>query len=158
MTDTSPANQPLPDAAGLIDKLSRQRDLYLQLKQLSDQQAGLIEEGQTEQLLSVLSQRQSLVDQLGGLTRQLAPLREAWPKLAGTLADDQRDRINGLLGEVELLLESIVQQDDRDRAKLSAAKQQVSSQLSQVSSAGQAVSAYQAAPKQQAPRFTDRQG
>lgn len=155
MTETASA-----DITLLIDRLTAQRELYQQLKTLSDQQNTLIETGETEQLLSVLSQRQVLVDQLGQLNSEIAPIRQRWPVLSESLSSRQRDHVNDLLEQVESLLQSIIEQDDRDRQNLQAAKQQVVSEVKQVNHAGRAVNAYRAAPQASpsAARFTDRQG
>ncbi|MFW6059651.1 MAG: flagellar export chaperone FlgN [Phycisphaeraceae bacterium] len=147
------------DVGRLIERLSQQRDLYQQLKALSDQQGQLIADGQGEQLLAVLAQRQGLVDQLAQLNEQLAPFKEHWPTLSDQLDAAQRQQVNGLLEEVETLLESIIQQDDRHREQLQAAKQQIGRQLEQTHTAGRALNAYKPAGAGNAPaRFTDRQG
>ncbi len=80
--------------------------------------------------------------------------------MSSQLDESQRRQVNALLEEVERLLESIIQQDDRHRQQLQAAKQQVGQQLGQMSNAGRAANAYRqpAAPAAPAARFTDRQG
>ncbi|MEX0655183.1 MAG: flagellar export chaperone FlgN [Phycisphaeraceae bacterium] len=155
--------QPSPIAvnssiAPLVAKLTRQRDCYQQLKQLADRQATLIAEGETEQLLGVLAQRQQLVDELGRLSDDITPYRERWAQLSTSLGEDDRQRVNGLIEEVEALLEAIIAQDDRDRQQLQTAREQVGKQLKQTSHAGKAVSAYRTAPTGASARFTDRKG
>ena len=148
------------DAAELADRLAQQRDLYQQLKALSDQQGQLIAAGQAEPLLAVLSQRQSIIEQISQLNEQLVPLRQRWPEKAVHLDEAQRQRINTLLEEVEAMLEAIIRQDDQHRQQLYAAKEQITQKLEHASVAGRAMNAYQpAATATAAPaRFTDRRG
>ncbi|MFA9478639.1 flagellar export chaperone FlgN [Phycisphaerales bacterium AB-hyl4] len=155
--------QPSPIAdmsiAPLVEKLTQQRDHYAQLKQLADRQAALIAEGETEQLLGVLAQRQQLVDELGRLSEEIAPYRERWAQLSASLGDGDRQRVNALIESVEGLIEQIIEQDDRDRQQLQTAREQVGNQVKQVHHAGRAVNAYRAAPVAgPGARFTDRRG
>ena len=126
----------------------------------------MIAQGETEDLLQVLAERQGYVEQLGALNRELAGYRERWPELSRTLPAARRDEINGLLEEVESLLEAIIAQDDRDRAQLAQARDEVAGQMRHTTQAGRAVNAYaqaagggppssaQASPA----RFTDGRG
>lgn len=143
----------------LIERLTRQRDLYQQLKALSDQQGQLIADGQAEPLLAVLSQRQTLVDELTRLNAEVAPLRQRWTELARHIREDQRPRVNALLEEVETLLAAIIEQDDAHRQQLQGAKQRIAEQLERTNTAGRAMHAYRPAAAAGAPaRFTDRSG
>ncbi|MEX0885455.1 MAG: hypothetical protein WD009_03355 [Phycisphaeraceae bacterium] len=136
----------------------KQRDLYRQLQSLGGRQAELIEQGHTEQLLEVLAQRQRYVQRLAAVNAELAVDRERWPELATTLPADERQRINNLLEEVEALLAAIIAQDDRDRAQLALARDEVAGQMRQAAHAGRAVSAYSQATGSVAARFTDGKG
>lgn len=143
----------------LVELLSRQRDLYRQLKSLSDQQAGLIERGETEQLLSVLGQRQQIVDELSRLTGELGPYRENWRQLSERLATPDREQVHELIDEVETTLNAIVSQDDRDRQQLAGSREAVGQQVQKVQHAGSAVNAYRAGPQGSGPsRFADQEG
>lgn len=157
MTVNNPPD-PRGDTPSLLKLLIQQRDLYRRLKGLSDQQASLITAGETDQLLAVLAQRQQLVDQLTATNRDLAAHRRAGPDLQAALPSHERQEIRSLMDEVDTLLHGIIEQDDRDRQQLHSAQQAVGSQLKQVASGGAAMSAYRAAPKTAAARFTDRRG
>lgn len=155
-TDTLPLSPSNP--AGLIRLLTQQRDLYVQLKSLSDQQAALIAGGETERLLGLLAQRQRMVDALTRLNRDLAGYRKQMPDLQADLPLADRERVRALMDEVDELLHAIIEQDDRDRRQLQAAQKQVGAQLSHAARGGAAMQAYRAAPRSVDPRFTDRQG
>ncbi|MEX0744253.1 MAG: flagellar export chaperone FlgN [Phycisphaeraceae bacterium] len=158
MTQPSPIENDM-SVAPLVEKLTQQRDRYEQLKQLASRQAALIEQGETEQLLGVLAQRQQLVDELGRLSTEIAPYRERWGELSAALSEADRQRVNGLIESVERLLEQIIEQDDRDRQQLQAARDQVGNEVKQTHHAGRAMNAYRAVPAAgPGARFTDRRG
>lgn len=156
---TTPFAPPSDDPAALIDLVTQQRDLYRQLKELSDQQATLIESGQTDNLLTLLSQRQRLVDSLTRINRDMVSRRQAMPDLQASLSPEQRVAMRSLMDEVDVLLRGIIEQDDRDRAQLQSAHQKVGAQLKQTHRSAAALSVYRGAvPAAGAPRFTDRKG
>lgn len=157
MTPQAPVHRPV-DVLKLVQLLTQQRDLYQQLKALSDQQATLIHEGQTDHLLSLLAQRQRLVDALTRLNQDLTEKRRAIPDLQEALEPLQRERIHKIMDEVDGLLHAIIEQDDRDRRELEAARGHVGAQLNQVHRGGAAAHAYRGEPAATSARFTDRQG
>lgn len=150
---------PSQQAEALLALLTEQHDLYRQLHALSGQQAQCIRDGSTEQLLALLSQRQTVIDSITRSNTQVAPYREQWPSLRDTVDPSLRDRVHSTLDEIEQLLNQVVEQDERDRAELKGAQAQIGSQMGNVNRAGQAIQAY-GPPKTstKAPTFTDRRG
>lgn len=146
------------DADGLLDLLRRQRDLYDQLDALSAGQLQLIEQGTTEALLSLLAERQGVVDQLGAINAQLAPARDRWEQWSANLSDEDRDEVRALLGHVDACIKAIVHRDDEAQRQLTQAQQTVGAELRQVTATGTALGAYHAAPQRNDARFTDRKG
>ncbi len=154
-TQESPSQQVL----ALLDLLIGQRDLYRELKNLSGQQAKCIHEGSTEQLLALLSRRQSVIDDLSRSNTRVAPYRERWPDISDVVAPAHRERVRQVLDEIEQMLHEVVEQDERDRTELKGVQSQIGTQLNQVGKAGQAVRAYgPPSTSTKAPTFTDRQG
>jgi hypothetical protein len=158
MTTDIAATFPPGEPANVVKLLTQQCDLYRRLNDLSSQQSSLIADGAAEQLLSVLAQRQGLVDSLTQINDKLAVCRQRWADISKSLNQPQRDHLNGLLEQVQSLLQSIIAQDDKDRQQLQLAQQQVGTELKQVARAGAAVTAYRAAPPAAVARFTDRRG
>jgi len=154
-TQESPSQQVL----ALVDLLVEQRELYRELKTLSGRQARCIREGSTEQLLALLSLRQSVIDGLSRSNTQVAPYRERWPSIADVVDPAHRQRVREILDEIERTLHEVVDQDERDRAELKGVQSQIGMQLNHVGKAGQAVRAY-GSPSSgtKIPTFTDRQG
>jgi chaperonin cofactor prefoldin len=143
----------------MLGLLAGQRDLYRQLKTLSEQQSRCVREGSTEELLSVLSQRQSVIEALSLSNAELAPYRDRWGDLATSAAPDQRQQVRDSLDEIERVLREVVEQDDRDRTELKSVQQQIGAQLNQVGKAGRAIRAYGSpSTNTKPPVFTDRQG
>lgn len=122
-----------PDwAAELISLLDQQRRIYHQLGDLSRQQSQLVSAGDAEPLLSLLGQRQQLIDQLTQLNGRIDPYKRDWPALWAQLDRGDQFRIQQLIDQVQKLLDDIVQQDEKDRVALSAQRQHVSDELQQV--------------------------
>lgn len=153
------------EADQLIDMLTRQRDLYRSLDGLSGKQQQIVAEGQAEQLLSVLSERQVIVDQLTKINQDLSPLRGRMTEIADATTDAKRQSLRSLVDDVQSMLESIIQRDEEDRQTLEASKAQVGQELAKVKTAPAAINAYKAnayaktsALPPQAARFTDSRG
>ncbi|XAL99020.1 flagellar export chaperone FlgN [Phycisphaeraceae bacterium D3-23] len=167
MTAENTASQPLSEAGPaptpeqLMQLLSRQRDLYQNLKALSDDQGRLIAEGETEQLLSLLARRQGLVEQLGECSLEISPHRAAIASLASDSDAAVSRQVRTLVDDVRELLESIIQQDDAGRREMEAARDEIGSQLRETAAAPRVLGAYGNAgsPRpQSAARFTDQRG
>jgi uncharacterized protein YoxC len=151
----------------LIHLLSQQHSLYLELTDLSRRQEDYVKESRTEQLLSLLSDRQVLVDQLTGINRELAPLRSRMSELAADADDAKRETLRGLVDDVQEMLQSIIERDESDRKKLEASKAAVGNALKTTTTAPRALGAYRSAGPQpaaaatarpQTARFTDQRG
>ncbi len=146
------------EAHTLVSLLARQRDHYRQLKELSDQQQDMIERGEAEQLLAVLGRRQGHVEALTTLNEQLAPLRPRMSQIAEDAPAEVRGQLRELVDDVQGLLEQIIHQDEADKAKLTAGRDAVRTQLQQTAKAPVALSAYKVNTPKPAARFADHQG
>lgn len=141
----------------MLALLRSQRDGYRQLVELGRQQAQLIDAGHPEQLLALLSQRQAMIDELTDLGDQISPFHRHWPEISAELDEPDTQQVRDLVDEVEKLLAAILEQDERDRARLASAHKQTGKQLNTTAAAPRALGAYKAAAAP-SPRFTDRQG
>ncbi len=147
-----------PDPLGAIALLTEQRDTYRQLESLGQQQAELIERDEVEPLLTVLAQRQAVIDRLDALNRRSAPIREQWDAVSDRLSETQRQTVRQLVDEVDDLLERIMRRDDQDRTRLAAARDRIGSSLRQATHAATARRAYGGPANAASPRLTDQQG
>jgi hypothetical protein len=110
-------------AQQMIELLSQQRALYERLTKLSQSQRSLITGDRTEQLLSVLAERQRLVEAIQQLAERMRPLQSAWPKLCGDVEAGQVEHVDRLLADIRRLLGGLLEQDQNDADLLAARKQ-----------------------------------
>ncbi len=143
--------------------LDRQREVYERLELLSLSQAQLIHEDQTDDLLTVLGQRQSLIEQLTALNDELTPFTERWSELSVRLSERHRDDLRRRFDDVGRLVDSITRRDEADRRALEARRSSVGSELQSLTRTKGAVAAYARAQspgvrESPDPRFQDRRG
>lgn len=122
--------------------LGHQRTLYRRLCLLATRQRSLIVQDDARRLMELLSERQTLVDGLIGLSRRLAPYRENWTTLFASMDDEGRREVSGLLEEANTALGTILRDDGRDCEALAAKRDEISQRLSQHISVGAAGGAY----------------
>lgn len=131
-----------PEAARLIELLSRQNELYRSLRALADRQRGLIGDPDARPLLSLLAERQRGVDELVRLNRSLEPFRAAWPSVYAGLEEASKARVTELIAANEQLLASILESDREDGATLSRRQAAVRSELGRTAGGVIAARAY----------------
>ncbi len=148
-----------PDwAADLIDVLDRQHALYQQLHELGGEQGRLVDNGDPEALLSLMSRRQNVIEQLSQISDRLEPYRQTWSDCWSQMDEPTRDRVGELVRQVQSLLERIMEQDERDRATLAARRAQIGGSLQRLRQGATVNRAYGQQPGPNTPRFTDHQG
>ena len=126
----------------LVTLLEHQRTLYRQLRLLADRQKSLVVQENIQPLLSLLQDRQKLVDGLAGLNARLAPYRDGWTETFNGLDEDTRRQVMEMLEEANATLGSILQGDNRDSATLIARKNHTADRLSVMDTAARAGAAY----------------
>ena len=158
MTPPSPNQSASDEAKEVFTLLQQQRDLYRELKSQSEQQDALIANGQTDQLLSLLAQRQKLIDGLGQVSSSLSPYRSRIAAIADQAADDVGEQMRAMVEEVRVLLESIIACDEKGKADLEAARDNVGGQIRQAAGAVAAAGAYGKPASSAGPKFTEQRG
>ena len=160
MTDahaTSPAS-----AAEVARLLRRQHALYVQLRELSEQQRSSLEQGTTQDLLSVLAQRQSVVDDLSEIAGTLSASGGQWSQHLDELPDSERGELRQLVAEVQRLAEEVMQRDEHDQSQLRNMRQRVGGELRGLHAGHAAANAYRGgaagtpSTSNRTPRFADR--
>ena len=145
------------DATRLLSLLQQQTQLYQRVHELSDSQSELVRGGDSRRLLALLTQRQKAINQLVALDRDLAPYRDSWSEVWGSLEQAEQRRVGAAVGELRELIESILERDEGDQAEMRTRKDELSGELKKVSDGGTAARAYQA-PNAGSNRFTNQQG
>jgi hypothetical protein len=145
------------DAEQLLALLKKQNDLYRRLRMLADRQGALVVEDDVQPLLSLLAERQRVVDGLVVVNQELAPFRSDWSGRYASLDEPTRQEVAGLLEEANASLGLVLRNDQRDSATLSAKRMAVAERLSATDQAGRAGAAYSAAGLRPQANLTDAQ-
>lgn len=145
---------PSPDM--LVKLLERQQALVEQLGGLSERQASLIEAGESDALVSLLAQRQKIMDQFIASQDSLTSLSDACRR-DGAVADGTRNRIGALIADISERLGDIMSRDEQDRRQLESNRHQVGESLAGVTTAKAARHAY-VRSRAVNNRFADQQG
>ncbi|MEO1535856.1 MAG: flagellar export chaperone FlgN [Planctomycetota bacterium] len=151
MTET----QELTRSERLVALLDEQIDLYGVLDGLSKQQHGIVESDDTDSLLRVLAERQTVINKIAGLARALDPFRADWDANVNQLPDTERVRIRGRLDELAIIMEQIARRDEHDRDVIEQRRSEIGAELGGAKRAGAAMSAYGGPAR--GPRFQDRE-
>lgn len=155
------------DAAHWVPRLERilhkQVELYRQLAALSSRQQDLIAQDHTDGLMSLLAERQRVIDQISDVNREVEPFAMQWTSLVGGLANEQRQTLGGLLEELDSLVAAITTRDEQDRKVLESRRAQASEALDDVSRRRVALGAYggqrgAVRTAHVSPRYQDRKG
>jgi len=142
----------------LLSLLGEQVELLVSLRALTQEQARLVDDEQSHDLLGVLGQRQQLINQLDTLNVDLGPFCARWSVWWQTLDSASRQRITPVVQQTQQLLAAIIEADERDREKLQAAQGRIAAELGRVHHTGAARKAYHAAAPGHSNRFTDQRG
>jgi len=130
----------------LVKLLREQRDLYLQLRDLSRRQRSLVSGDRPELLLDVLAGRQRIVTQLAAINDELAPCRSDWPSTYDRLPPDMQIQVTAMVKEINETLQVILTADQEDGRLLSARKAAVQRTLSSFGGGQAANAAYGGQP------------
>lgn len=129
-------------AARVIELLRHQRTLYRKLRSLAERQKSLIVSDDAGALISLLAERQRLVDGLVQLNVKMAPYRENWTEFYQGLSEPQRVEVSELLEEVNASLGAILRDDARDTAMMTARRERMAKELGEIGGSRRAHAAY----------------
>lgn len=122
--------------------LDEQSELCIAFERLSSRQTSLIHTGQIDELLSILQERQGLLDRIVGIHRMLEPFHEVRDEAMGGLSNADRVSLQGRIDAVAAAVDRIRRQDDADRRELERQRQRVADELAGVSRLRGAAAAY----------------
>jgi hypothetical protein len=135
----------MADSDDVLALLAEQRDLYADLDGLAQRQRALIAGDDPEDLLGVLSQRQTIVDRLGMLAKHLRPYQRTWREVRSRLSDEEGARADRLVLEVNRLLAGILDKDEADARLLAARREATAQAMGELKRSRAAGAAYAAA-------------
>lgn len=146
------------DYGRLRELLEQQESLFLRLDALSRQQSSLVRDEQTDDLLRVLGERQTVVETLEAVARGLEPFRDRWEAVLAGARPDQRDRLARQVEQLAELASAIAARDDADRRLIEERRDRLAGDLAGMGRVRGAVAAYGAGRGRPAARFQDREG
>ncbi len=134
-------------------------DLYDRLDSLSRQQRVLITDDKLDDLLSLLKQRDELIDQLETAAPQYQQALELLTNFGSTIPEQPRTIFTQQIDAIDAVAEQIAKRDQQASRMLDQRKVALASEMSGIGQKSAAVTAY-AGGKSQAPspRFQDREG
>lgn len=141
----------------LVNVLQQQRTLLQRLSILAQRQGALIRDGQTDVLLKLLGERQQIIDRFLALQQDLGDLTDNLQERLQALDPLLKDRIEKLIEEIGQSLDGVMENDEKDRHALEAARNETRDELTGLGTANRARQAYLGAAAGNA-RFADRQG
>ena len=150
--------------ADAISRLEMQAAAGDRLADLAREQGGLIETGRVDELLEVLTQRQSLIDELLAVVTEIGPLADAVQHTPAGVTEVQRQTVRRLVDTIGQRLAEVIDIDSRDRTRLEQRLAEVNRERSVNTSARTARAAYGRAKPvigalgESRTRFTDQQG
>ena len=129
----------LPRLNKLLDE---QCELCVGLDTLSARQTQAVGVGDTDGLLRILGQRQTLVDRVTDINALLEPFRVRKEELLGRLAPAQREGVVQRVGKIAALVESVRARDDQDRIVIEKMRTAVADELANLTRVKGAAAAY----------------
>ncbi len=140
MTRTN-SNQSM-ETCELASLVRRKRLVLEQLQAICERQRGLIESGETQRLLRVLTAKQKLLNGLQAIERLLDPYREQDPETRGWVSEEAREACRRDVAACTTIWAGLLELEQRCGAMLETRRGEVAAQLTQVQGAANVRSAY----------------
>ncbi len=142
-------------SSGAREVLGKQRELYAKLLGMSRRQVDLVNRTRTDELLSLLAEKQLVLAELGELQEKLSPVHPDWEKVVSALSEQERGELRKIAGEIAALLEDILRLDEEGRQALGNLRDQALSQLKHIGSGKKVLDAYKQKDGDEGVRFVD---
>jgi hypothetical protein len=124
--------------------LREQAELYGRLAVYSDRQRRLVSNDDVGPLLTLLSDRQRLSQELTCVASRLAPIRHEWSTFRAGLTATQLAEAEALIDDAGRRLRQVIEDDERDAHVLAARRRMTADALGTTHSEGRALAAYRA--------------
>jgi flagellar biosynthesis/type III secretory pathway chaperone len=126
----------------LAERIRQKHDVLAQLLQLGRQQARLVCADDVNNLLTLLTAKQSLLNQLQTIERHLEPFRRQDPERRVWATPGERTECADLVRRCESLLAEIVQVERQSEEEMVRRRDAVAARLEETGSATEARKAY----------------
>jgi len=145
---------------GALTQLIEEKTLLCRrLDALSKGQRDLIDRGDTDALLTLLSERQDLIGRLRAVQEEMTPFRERWDDLMQRIPPAEAQSLKSSIDKLTVMVRDILERDDADRAALDRKRSEVLQTMTRVGVGQNAMAAY--APRNaqsRAPMYHDGEG
>lgn len=115
--------------------LTQQLDCYERLAKLARTQHEHVQHSRTEELLLILSQRQTLLSEVAELEKIIAPAKQRWQDFLNKLSPEDRGAAESLLRRTRALLGEIAASDLKDSIVLQQRKFKLGREINQTTAA-----------------------
>lgn len=165
-TDTKPEQNALgfslprtvASRIGIVDDALRvEKYLYTSLVALTSRQMHAIELQDTNLLLRVLTERQTVVDKLVAQHKCFKPYRNVWDQLVDGFDESTRARIEKSIDELRTMAEQVADADEKAAETLKSRKSAVQEELLGAQKTRTALNAYGNKKTGNTARFQDTQ-
>lgn len=130
----------------LAELMNRKQDVLEQLRHLSRRQMEFVGDGDISRLLNLLAAKQTLLERLQSLERELDPFRKQEPQARRWRSPQDRLRCQQVSQRCEALLSEIMLIEKQSESDLQARRDEAAARLQGAHSASQAAHAYTRAP------------
>ena len=144
----------LRDSTAVLAAFGEQLACYRSLAKMVERQHDYVQNEQTEELMSLLTERQGVLERLNAIADIVTPARSQWSIFTSRLTEDDRKKVEGMLAETKLLLASITAGDERDALVLQQRKHRLGTEI-RATGAAKTVNRSYAASAYGKPKFTN---
>ena len=131
------------EAQGLLDKLSREQEIYVNLRELSKRQMEIIDaDGDVEKLLEVLARKQVLINEIEDIERELVRFKKEWPDSRAALDGNIRALVEERVRQLRAVLAELMEIENQAQERLLNRSQAVAEDIRRVAKGRQAHRAY----------------
>ena len=131
----------------LADLIGKKLAVLEQLRDLSRRQSDLISDDDIQRLLSLLSAKQTLLNELQKFQKQLEPFRKQDPETRRWRSPADRERCRQVAERSEALLGEIMLVEKQSEAELARRRDDAVARLHGVNSSATATRAYMTSPR-----------
>ncbi len=134
------------DTDVLMRRIGQKLAILQQVRDLSQRQSALIAAGDIQRLLSVLTAKQTLLNALQKVERELEPFRRQDPEARRWRSFAEREECRQLAARCEAVLGDIVRIEQQDEAELRQRRDTAAARLQETHYTAEATRAYLGAP------------
>jgi hypothetical protein len=139
----------------LLELFGQEKACYTSLLDLSRRQKSVIEAGEVEALLTIISQKQSVLYQVAGVEDRLIPYKRNWRAVRESIDEDDRQMLDMALSTVGELLAELIALEKESEEILSHRRDQTRVELVEAARGRAVHEKYASGPADSPARYLD---